>query len=188
MEFFLPISYLNDFVFCPYSIYLHQVFDNSKEEVYSANPQQKGKSAHDTVDNVTLKKSKKILSGTYVVSTKLGIYGKIDQYFVEERKLVERKFSLTTIYRGYYYQIWAQYLAMEEMGYAVESLCFHSIKNNKRIEIDKPTPKEVEELKAHIRKIARFDFESEITINPQKCSHCIYAALCDKTNQDHVYA
>lgn len=68
MEFFLPISYLNDFVFCPYSIYLLQVFDNSKEEVYSANPQQKGKSAHDIVDNTNLKKSKKILSGTDVLN------------------------------------------------------------------------------------------------------------------------
>lgn len=188
MEFFLPISYLNDFVFCPYSIYLHQVFDNNKEDVYSAKPQQRGKSAHSNVDNSKTKNSKKILSGTYVISKNLGIYGKIDQYFVDERKLVERKFSLTTIYRGYYYQLWAQFIAMEEMGYPVDALYFHSIKNNQRIKIDKPTDKEIEELKNHIRKIARFDFESEIKVNPKKCSHCIYAALCDKTNKDHVYA
>ena len=188
MEFFLPISYLNDFVFCPYSIYLHQVFDNNKEDVYSANPQQRGKSAHNSVDNSKTVKSKKLLSGTYVISNKLGIYGKIDQYFVDERKLVERKFSLTTIYRGYYYQIWAQCIALEEMGYPVDQLYFHSIKNNKRIEIPKPKQKEIQELKNHIKKIARFDFESAIKVNPQKCSHCIYAALCDKTNQDHVYA
>jgi len=31
METFLQITYLNDFVFCPYSIYLHQVFDNNAE-------------------------------------------------------------------------------------------------------------------------------------------------------------
>ncbi|MGM0479858.1 MAG: type V CRISPR-associated protein Cas4 [Bacteroidota bacterium] len=188
MEFFLPISYLNDFVFCPYSIYLHQVFDNNNEEVYSAKPQQRGKTAHDRVDHDKRKQSKKVIAAAYVVSQQLGIYGKIDQYFVEERKLVERKYSLSTIYRGYYYQIWAQCIALEEMGFEVDQLFFHSIRDNRRIEVDKPDTKAIRELKNHIRKIARFDFESEINVNPQKCSHCIYAALCDKTNQDHVYA
>lgn len=50
METFMPITYLNDFVFCPYSIYLHQVFDNNSEDLYSANPQQIGKSAHVDID------------------------------------------------------------------------------------------------------------------------------------------
>jgi CRISPR-associated exonuclease Cas4 len=45
METLLPITYLNDFVFCPHSIYLHQVFDNAEIEVYSAAPQQKGREA-----------------------------------------------------------------------------------------------------------------------------------------------
>lgn len=188
MEFFLPISYLNDFVFCPYSVYLHQVFDNSSKDIYSAKPQERGKSAHSKVDNSKTVNSKKILSAIYVISNKFGIYGKIDQYYVKEKTLVERKYSLTTIYRGYYYQIWAQYIALQEMGYTVDELYFHSIKNNNRIKIDKPTENDLKELKNHIQKIARFDFDQEININPQKCSHCIYAALCDKTNQDHFYA
>lgn len=36
METFLPITYLNDFIFCPYSISLHQAFDISSEDLYSA--------------------------------------------------------------------------------------------------------------------------------------------------------
>ena len=50
METFLPITYLNDFVFCPYSIYLHQVFDNNSEDLYSAKPQLQGKIAHKDID------------------------------------------------------------------------------------------------------------------------------------------
>ncbi|MFN3916989.1 MAG: type V CRISPR-associated protein Cas4 [Flavobacteriales bacterium] len=188
METYLPISYLNDFVFCPYSIYLHQVFDSSREEVYSASPQQVGKTAHNTIDDDKRKQRNEVLSGVYIISNRLGVYGKIDQYFVKEQKLVERKFMLKTIYRGYYYQIWAQYIALEEMGYPVDSLFFHSIKNNNRIRVAKPTKEEVEELRQHIRKIARFDFETQLNVNPEKCKHCIYASLCDKTNQDHVYA
>lgn len=188
MEFFMPISYLNDFVFCPYSVYLHQVFDNNKEETFSAKPQQKGKAAHETVDDNRTKNSKKVLSGIYVISKQLGMYGKIDQYFVRDKILVERKYKLTTIYRGYYYQIWTQFLAMQEMGFEVKEIYFHSIANNKRYPVPLPNLNEIEELKLHIKKIARFDFEQEINVNPVKCKHCIYAALCDKTNQDHVYA
>ncbi len=188
MEFFMPISYLNDFVFCPYSVYLHQVFDNNKEETFSALPQQKGKEAHDRVDKNPTKQSKKVLNGIYVISNMLGMYGKIDQYFVNDKILVERKYKLTTIYRGYYYQIWTQFLAIEEMGYEVKELYFHSISNNQRISIAKPKPEEIIELKNHIKKIARFDFEQKINVNPEKCKRCIYAALCDKTDLDHVYA
>ena len=188
METFMPISYLNDFVFCPYSIYLHQVFDGNQEEVYSASPQQKGKSGHDKVDNAP-KYSRTVLNAIYVISNKLGMYGKIDQYFVKEKLLVERKYSISTLYRGYYYQIWTQYLAMKEMGYGVEKLQFYSMKDNRRYEIPLPSDSDVAELKAHIRKIARFDFENDkINVNPTKCAHCIYAALCDKTDNDHVYS
>ncbi|RFC54640.1 type V CRISPR-associated protein Cas4 [Brumimicrobium aurantiacum] len=188
MEFFLPISYLNDFVFCPYSIYLHQVYDNNFTDTYSAKPQEQGKRVHSKVDRPHLKNSKRILSGAYVISNRLGVYGKIDQYYLKERKLVERKYNLKKIFRGYYYQIWAQYLALEEMGHPVDSLYFQSIKKNERVEVEKPNSEELNELRTHIKTIARFDFENEIKINPQKCTHCIYASLCDKTNKDHVYA
>ena len=188
METYMPISYLNDFVFCPYSIYLHQVFDGSKEEVYSASPQQTGKSGHDKVDNAP-RQSRQVLNAIYVISNRLGMYGKIDQYFVKDKLLVERKYSISTLYRGYYYQLWTQYVAMQEMGYEVQKLQFYSMKDNRKYDVPLPTEKDMEELKAHIRKIARFDFETEeIKVNPAKCTHCIYAALCDKTDIDHVYA
>ncbi|MFN3446744.1 MAG: type V CRISPR-associated protein Cas4 [Bacteroidia bacterium] len=187
METYLPISYLNDFVFCPYSIYLHQVFDNNTEELYSANPQQTGKSAHSNIDSQETNRPK-VLNGIYVLSSKFGVYGKIDKFYINEGKLVESKYEIKTLYRGYYYQIWAQYFALTEMGYQVNSIRFYSIKNNTTYKLNLPNEADALELKNHIRKIAWFDFSQEITTNPEKCKHCIYAALCDKTQLEHVYA
>jgi CRISPR-associated protein Cas4 len=190
METYLPITYLNDFVFCPYSIYLHQVFDNNTEEVYSAIPQQRGKAAHSEIDSFEKERTvrPKSLKGIYVISNRLRVYGKIDTYFIQEKKLVESKFHIKTIYRGYYYQIWSHYFGLMEMGYPVQELAFYSIKDQKNYPIPIPSLHDIRELQEHIRAIAHFDFDAPLTVNPQKCSHCIYAALCDKTGGDHVYA
>lgn len=190
METFLPITYLNDFVFCPYSIYLHQVFDNNSEDLYSAKPQQKGKAEHHAIDTFDEPKTKSgnELKGIYVISNKLGIYGKIDTLYLNKKRLVESKYSITTIYQGYYYQLWAQYFALTEMGYDVNEISFYSIRDKKTYSVEIPQQQEFEELRNHIRKIAHFDFEAKMNVNPVKCRHCIYASLCDKTDLDHVYA
>lgn len=47
---YISISTLNDFIFCPYSIYLHNVYMESDEGLYHATPQTKGKLAHEPVD------------------------------------------------------------------------------------------------------------------------------------------
>lgn len=154
-------------------------------------PQQRGKTVHLDID--TFGKSPDnpeidLLKGIYVISTRLGVYGKIDTYSISQKKLVESKFLISTIYRGYYYQLWSQYYALREMGYSVDNLAFYSIKDDRHYPIGIPTEAEFQELRSHIQKIARFDFESEISVNPAKCRHCIYASLCDKTQIDHVYA
>ena len=38
-EDYISISTLNDFIFCPYSIYLHNVYMESDEGLYHATPQ-----------------------------------------------------------------------------------------------------------------------------------------------------
>lgn len=187
MENFLPITYLNDFVFCPYSVYLHQVFDNSNELIYHAEPQQKGRTAHITIDEPENKKQN-ILKSIYVLSKQLGVYGKIDTFYLDEQRLVESKYRITALYKGYYYQLWAQYFALTEMGYIIKELVFYSISDKKTYPVAIPQQTEFEELKQHIDTIIHFDFEQKINTNPAKCVRCIYAALCDKTNTDHVYA
>ena len=48
MEDYISISTLNDFIFCPYSIYLHNVYMDTDEELYHATPQTKGRIAHES--------------------------------------------------------------------------------------------------------------------------------------------
>lgn len=187
METFLPISYLNDFIFCPYSIYLHQVFDTGSEDVYSAKPQQTGKTLHADIDDFAHSVSD-VLKGIYVISNQLGVYGKIDKYYTQDKKLVESKYAIKVLYKGYYYQLWAQYFAMIEMGYEVNVIEFFCIKDKITHRIPLPGKTEFNELRQHIRTIAWYDFDKELKINPEKCTHCIYSSLCDKTTSEHVYS
>ena len=53
---YISISTLNDFIFCPYSIYLHNVYMETDETIYHATPQTQGRVAHESVDKKTAKK------------------------------------------------------------------------------------------------------------------------------------
>lgn len=37
MDDYISLSMLNDYIFCPYSIYLHNVYANTDEEVFGFN-------------------------------------------------------------------------------------------------------------------------------------------------------
>ena len=50
-EDYISISTLNDFIFCPYSIYLHNVYENTDESLFHATPQTQGRIAHEAVDD-----------------------------------------------------------------------------------------------------------------------------------------
>lgn len=50
MNYLIAISTLNDFIFCPYSIYLHNVHMDADEDLYHAKPQTRGRNAHQRVD------------------------------------------------------------------------------------------------------------------------------------------
>ena len=51
MDDYISISQLNDFVFCPYSIYLHNVYMDSDEGQYHAKPQTQGRITHESIDS-----------------------------------------------------------------------------------------------------------------------------------------
>lgn len=67
---YIAISTLNDFIFCPYSIYLHNVYMDTDEGLYHATPQTKGKIAHQSIDW----KYSNMLENTIVVLCKAKIY------------------------------------------------------------------------------------------------------------------
>ncbi len=80
MDDLIPISFLNDFIFCPYSIYLHNVYMESDEDIYHAKPQTRGRNAHQKVDEKQSSSNGNLIESLSVMSLELGIYGKIDIY------------------------------------------------------------------------------------------------------------
>ncbi|MFA9485586.1 type V CRISPR-associated protein Cas4 [Moraxella haemolytica] len=179
----LNISQLNDFVFCPYSIYLHNVYQGLDEEQYHDTPQVAGKQAHETVDNGSYSTKKDILTGIFVYSEEYGLMGKIDQYFTQSKKLIERKKKIKTIYDGYKLQLYAQYFCLIEMGFKVDYLGFYSKDDNKHYPLALPNDETTQWFKAYLNKIRHYEPSIILSnINPNKCQYCIYAALCDQTS------
>ncbi len=187
MDDYIPLSALNDFCFCPYSLYLHQVYQPADTGLYHAAPQIKGLLAHQTIDQKTYSTRKTDLMSLPVYSESLGLLGKIDLYRKQERKLIERKYRLPHLFKGRLYQLWGQYYCLTEMGYPVDYLAFQEIASQKYIPIPLPGEKEREELERFIENFKHFSLESPVELNPNKCSHCIYSNLCDKFSKENVY-
>lgn len=188
MDDYISISMLNDFIFCPYSIYLHNVYMDTDDGMFHAVPQTRGKIAHSAVDKKSSSSSKNEIQSLPISSDELGVMGKIDIYRHKEKMLIERKYQLKQIYRGQLYQLWAQYFCMKEMGYEVDRLAFYEISTNKTIPVDLPTEIEKEELTSFIDKFKNYNPDSSFQVNENKCLHCVYCNLCDKTSVENVYS
>ena len=185
---YIPLSTLNDFIFCPYSIYLHSVYMETDDEVYKAPPQTKGSIAHQGIDSKNGSTRRADILSLSVFSDELGIFGKIDIFKQDRHLLIERKNNLKRIFRGQIYQLWGQYFCMREMGYEVKQLAFYEISTNKMIDVALPSEAEKLELIDFIDRFKKYIPDStQIIPNPNKCTHCIYCNLCDKTHTDHVY-
>jgi CRISPR-associated protein Cas4 len=71
-------------------------------------------------------------------------------------------------------------LCLEEMGYEIRSLQFHSITDNKVHKIRKPTVDDMLNFEHFLEKYRKFDILSKNwTQNTEKCRRCIYRELCD---------
>ncbi len=186
-EDYIPISTLNDFIFCPYSIYLHNVYMETDEGLYHATPQTRGKIAHETIDNKKASNRVDDLQALPIISEEYGLMGKIDIYKGKEHKLIERKYQLKNIYQGQIYQLWAQYLCMKEMGYDVKEIAFYVISTNKMIPIDLPNHIQLSEFQRFLDEYRKYDPSSPLKANINKCLHCIYCSICDKMEEENVY-
>lgn len=185
---YIPISTLNDFIFCPYSIYLHNVYMETDETMYHATPQTLGKAAHKSVDEKVASTKADDLLSLPVYSEEFGIMGKIDVYKRNQKRLIERKYQLKQIFIGQVYQIWAQMFCLKEMGYEVEILEFYETSTNRTIPVPLPTELERQQFKEFIDRYRSFNPAlTSFKLNPNKCKHCIYCNLCDKTTENNVY-
>ncbi len=183
MENPIAITTLNDFIFCPASIYFHGLFGDSEKITYQSEYQLNGTAAHKAVDSGGYSSYKNILQGLAVYSAEYGLYGKIDIYNTRTNVLTERKKKIVKIYDGYVFQLYAQYFALKEMGFAVKKIELYSMDDNKKYPIEHPesSAEMYNKFLAVLRNIREFDLSAFVQDNTQKCMKCIYRTMCDRT-------
>ena len=159
----------------------------SDESQYHAIPQTMGRIAHETVDEKKTTNGRGDLVSISVCSNEFRIFGKIDLYRYSSKTLIERKYQLKNIFRGQIYQLWAQYYCLCEMGIRVERLAFYEISTNKMISISLPDTDNRAEFVEFLCAVRRYNPSSGISVNPNKCRHCIYCNLCDRNKIENVY-
>src|SRR4030042_920632 len=174
MESYIQISKLNDFIFCPYSVYLHSVYENFNQKIYHSTPQTVGKICHEIIEEKRYTTSKWILQGIDVYSEKYNLAGKIDIFDIKRGELVERKYKIKQIFDGYKFQLYAQKFCLEEIGYKVKKIFIHSLSDNKRYPLALPNKAEIKKFELLIEKIKNYQVERPHFRNNNKCTMCIY--------------
>jgi len=177
MEPAISISNINDFLFCPRSLYLHGLYSSFSTSVYHDTPQIKGGIAHENIEKREYTTSAHILQGLSVYSSRLGIKGKIDIYDAKKKHLIERKYQVKAIYTGFRYQLYAQMYCLEEAGFSVKKLFIQSLSDNKRYEIPLPTQEEKREFEGIIAKMKEFNASALREHTCNNCSSNIYGLL-----------
>lgn len=183
MDDAIILSNLNDFIFCPASIYFHNLYGSQSTITYQSNDQINGTQAHKAIDENKYSSKRSIITSLEIYSEKYNIVGKIDLYDSEKKILTERKRKIKKIYDGYIFQLYAQYFAMLEMGYEVKYLHFYSMADNKTYSIPLPSddPERFEKFEKLICDMRNFDLDSFKQQNVFKCTKCIYEPACDRS-------
>lgn len=183
MDDYIEISKLNDFMFCPISIYFHGLYDNTEPVLYQRVEQIKGTIAHKAVDSGKYSSRKNILQGLYVCSEAYHLVGKIDTFDIDSRILRERKNKISVVYDGYIMQLYGQYFSLKEMGFMVQKLELYSCSDCKTYPILLPEENEImfQKFKQIIHDIQRFQMQSFKQENIEKCRNCIYEPVCDRS-------
>lgn len=183
MEEPILISWLNDYIFCPASIYFHQLYGDQDRMLFQCTDQIKGTNVHAAVDEARYSTRKAVLQAIPVYSEKYGIVGKIDIFDIDKGLLTERKRQIKTIYDGYVFQLYAQCFALREMGYKVNNIRFYAIATNMVFPIALPedNPEMLAKFERVVCDLRRFKLEEFMQTNNEKCKHCIYEPACDRS-------
>ena len=179
----LEISKLNDFIFCPASIYFHLIDYETDDMMLQETYQINGTHIHHSIDSGTYSDKKDILQATSVYSEKYNLIGKIDIFDISTGILTERKKKIVNIYDGYIFQLYAQYFALKEMGFTVNKIRFYSMDDNKVYNILLPEKDQnmlikFEQTIKAFNEIKLLNFRQS---NIQKCRNCIYRHICSFT-------
>ncbi len=179
-EYPILITNINDFIFCPVSIYFHSLDGSTEKLIYQDFFQLNGTAAHEKSDNGEYSDRKDILQAIDVYSSEYNLIGKIDTFDISLGRLTERKKHISVIYDGYVFQLYAQYFALVDMGYAVNEIRLYSMDDNKVYNIELPYENitMLEKFENTLQMINSFDFDNFKQENKIKCERCIYNQLC----------
>lgn len=184
MEDYMPITKLNDFIFCPLSLYFKSCYSKFNDNVYYQDRIIAGKIEHDKKHTKDINNILKLIN-FFVYSDKYMIIGKIDEYNILTKELIEYKNNINRIYDGYIYQVWAQYFCLTSMGYAVDKMSIVSISSGEEFIINKPSPFEIITFNELVEKVRFFrpeNYINKINKNFCKCRKCIYRELCNNND------
>lgn len=174
------ISNLNDFIFCPASIYFHSLEDETENLLGQDSAQLNGTAAHEKSDTAKYSTKKTMLQGISIYCNRYNLCGKIDTFDSKTGVLTERKKKIKTIYDGYVFQLYAQYFSLVDMGYTVNKIRLYSMDDNKvyNLELPENEPSMFEKFEALIDDMNNFTFDGFHQTNSLKCENCIYEPLC----------
>lgn len=186
MENPIAISLLNDFVFCPASIYFHMVDEKTDKLTYGSHEQLQGSALHIHLDQHNYSTKKSVLQGIDVYCEEHGLAGKIDLFDCDTGMLTERKRKISAVYDGQIFQLFAYCLALREMGYDVREMRIHSMMDNRNYPI--PLPEEDKRLFDKfietIQQMRSLDLQSFHQDNGKKCTKCVYEPLCSYSGKE----
>ena len=179
-ENMIIISNINDFTFCPVSIYFHNLMGNADRMMSQSEFQINGTHSHRTIENGVYTSKKDVLQGMEVYCEKYDLMGKIDLFDVKKGVLTERKKKISRLFDGQIFQIYAQYFALKEMGYSVAAIRIYSMDDNKNYDVTIPEddPVMLNKFETTISDMHIFDPSDYLQTNPCKCSNCIYEPMC----------
>lgn len=176
----IRLSNINDFIFCPLSIYFHNLMEDADRMASQSKYQINGTHAHETIEDGRYTSRKDVLQGVEVYCEKYDLMGKIDLFDIRKRVLTERKKKISRLYDGQIFQIYGQYFSLKEMGYEINKIRMHSMDDNKNYDIVIPEddPDMMKKFEGTIHHMHMFNPEEYIQTNPCKCSNCIYEPMC----------
>ena len=178
IEQYIRISNINDFLYCPKSLYLHSIYEEYDRSLFQDTPQIVGTQKHASIDKQRYSSSKHILQSLAVSSEKYGLVGKIDILDTNKHELIERKTTISVIHEGYVLQLYAQLVCLLEMNYQVDLLSLYSLKSNKKYPVTFPEDKEIFRLQNVLKEMR------ELTPDKLRSHHCPHCQNNIYTNLD----
>lgn len=177
MEPAIAISTINDFLYCPRSLYMHLAAGDIMPATYHAAPQKRGQEVHAAIEERRYSHRQTILQAKAIASQELQIQGKLDTFNSTTGELVERKTKITQIHEGNRLQLYAQYYCLLEMGYTPRTLAIYSVEDNKKYLIPLPKSADKARLQDVIRQMQAYTPEQLLAHHCPNCDTNIYSPL-----------